>query len=58
MANGERAEQNGHSGREYWSRRPSKFKFPDWGKRIVKRNTHRLERRIGKNECKLPNKAA
>lgn len=35
--------------REYWSRRPCKLMFPDWG-RISKKFTHRAERQQGKNE--------
>lgn len=51
MAHGDRAKKNGNSGREYWGRRPSKFKFQDHG-RETKNNTHRLERREGKNETR------
>lgn len=34
-------------GYEYWSRRPSKMKYPDPG-RVTKTITHRQERRIAK----------
>lgn len=47
MAHGQRAAQNGNGNREYWSRRPCKLKFPDWGK-FAKKLTHRAERRRGK----------
>lgn len=36
-------------GYEFWSRRPSKFKFPSPGK-DTKKNTHRMERKAGKQE--------
>jgi hypothetical protein len=49
MAHGERAAKNGHSGREYWSTRPCKMKFPDWGRK-AKKLTHRAERREGKKD--------
>jgi len=38
------------SGFEYWSRRPTKYRFADPGK-DTKRNTHRLERQEGKREA-------
>lgn len=37
--------------REYWSRRPCKLRFPDWGS-VTKKFTHRAERRQGKSEAK------
>lgn len=39
------------AGFEYWSRRPTKFKYADPGKE-TKRNTHRLERQEGKQEAR------
>lgn len=51
MAHGDRAKKNGNGNREYWGRRPTKYKFADHGKE-TKNNTHRLERRKGRSECK------
>jgi hypothetical protein len=49
MAHGENAAR--HQSREYWSRRPCKMKFPDWG-RTAKKLTHRAERREGKRQSR------
>jgi hypothetical protein len=51
MAHGDRAKANGNGNREYSKKRPCKFMFPDAG-RVTKDNTHRLERREGKNEAR------
>lgn len=50
MAHGERAERLGHSGREYWSRRPG-FRMGGWG-RVSKLWTHRKERRLAAREAR------
>lgn len=47
--NGERASSQALRSREYWSRRPCKLKFPNWG-RLAKLLTHRAERRAGAAE--------
>lgn len=48
-AHGERAEQHGHAGREYWSRRP--WSSLGWG-RIYKRWCHRKERALRRRETR------
>jgi hypothetical protein len=49
MSHGERAERQGHAGREYWSRRPG-FRMGTWG-RVSKWWTHRKERRARRREA-------
>lgn len=49
MTHGERAERNGHCGREYWSRRPGSGM--GWG-RTWKRVTHRIERLLRRREVR------